>query len=190
MVRLIAALFATLLALSACGVKHPVPNDSEAVGMVVDVHWPSRPGYHKFDAGNGDFVTGRYDYYRPPGSKANYQVKQDYNVIVIKKPISKIAAYIVFEGTLMNEEQIREHLGSLYGEVLDVDPTEKALEPGDMVYIKTDKENGLTKVMMDFRRGDKNTPVADISFLNHYRRVQTDELDPAAPYIPYISEIE
>lgn len=193
MIRLTIAVAITLMIFSSCvknTVMHEVPKDTEGIGTVVDVHWPSQLGNHKFYAGNGDIVSGRFGWYRPPGSAAMYRFEHDYNVLIIKKPISHSATYIIFESTGIDHEELKVILGRLEGEIADADYDDNALMPGDMVYITTEDYYGATKVRLDIRRGENNEPVADISFVNHYRKFRLDPLDPVAPYIPYVSEIE
>jgi len=59
-----------------------------------------------------------------------------------------------------------------------------------MVHITTEDFKGLTKITLDFTRGEKLKPVAKFSFINHLTHPRTDPMDPAYPYIPYVSEIE
>ena len=68
MTRLILPVFVLFLVFAgyARGADAPMP---EGYGVVVDVHWPSQPGHHRFNVGNGDIVTGRYGWYSPPGSR-------------------------------------------------------------------------------------------------------------------------
>ncbi len=191
MIRLtIAALI--LLACWGCAKKevHQAPQNTIAVGTVVDVHWPSEFGNHEFNMGDGDIVSGRYGWYRPPGSAAIYHFKQDYNVLIIKKPISHAATYIVFDPVTVDPKGVQKLLGRIDGELSDVDFNEGALKPGDLMFITIKDYYGANKIVLDFRRGEYNEPLASVSFLNHYRNFRTDELDPAAPYIPYLSEIE
>ncbi len=170
-------------AVYARGADAPMP---EGYGVVVDVHWPSQPGHHRFNVGNGDIVTGRYGWYSPPGSIG----PEDYNVLIITKPISKARTYIVFEASNIDPEVLKVKLGRLEGEIGDVGTDEGALKPGDTVHITTEDFMGLTKITLDFTRGDKEKPVAKFSFINHLTHPRTDPMDPAYPYIPYISEIE
>jgi len=160
------------------------------VGTVVDVHWPSQFGNHEYSMGNGDIVSGRYGWYRPPGSAAAYQLRYDYNVLIIKKPISHAATYIVFDPVTVDPKGVQKLLGRIDGEISDVDFNEGALKPGDMVFVTIEDYYGVNKIGLDFRRGEYNEPLASVSFLNGYRNFRTDPLDPAAPYIPYLSEIE
>lgn len=169
---------------------YPPPDNTIAVGTVVDVNWPAQWGNHKYNIGNGDIVSGRYGYYRPPGSAQNNQLKDDYNVIIIKKPISHAAAYIIFDPLTVDPKGVEKLLGRIDGEILDVDMDEGTIKPGDLVFITISDYHGLNKVGLDFRRGEYNDPLAEVSFVNRFRNHRIDPLDPAAPYIPYISEIE
>lgn len=164
--------------------------DPEGFGVVVDIHWPSNPGHMRFNVGNGDLVTGRYGYYRPPRYYNTPLTGDDNNVLIITKPISKARTYIVFEGVNVDPELLKKKLGSLEGEIGDVGTDEGALKPGDMVRITTEDFHGATKVVLSFTRGEENKPVAEFSFINHMTHPRTDPLDPARPYIPYVSQIE
>ena len=166
----------------ARGAEAPMP---EGYGVVVDVDWPSQPGHRRFNVGNGDVVTGRYGWYSPPGAIG----PADYNVLIITKPISKARTYIVFEATNIDPEVLKKKLGRLEGEIRDVGEHEWALKPGDTVHITTEDFMGLTKITLDFTRGEEQKPVAKFSFVNHLVD-PIPETDPAYPYIPYVSEIE
>ncbi len=193
MIRLtIAALI--LIVCSGCASKqkevHQPPPNTIAVGTVADVHWPAQWGNHKYHMGDGDIVSGRYGWYRPPGSAAAYHFKDDYNVIIIKKPISHAATYIVFDPVTVDPKGVQKLLGRIEGELSNVDFNEGALQPGDMVFITIEDYYGANKVGLDFRRGEYNEPLANVTFLNRYRTFRTDPEDPVAPYIPFVSEIE
>ena len=166
------------------------PQNTIALGTVVDVHWPSQRKNNKFNMGNGDIVSGRYGWYRPPGSAAMKDYNDDYNVLIIKKPINHAATYIVFEPVTVDPKEFQRLISRFDGELSDVEFNDGTIKPGDMVFITIDDFYGAYKIGLDFRRGEYNDPVANVSFLNRYRNFRTDELDPAAPYIPYISEIE
>ena len=185
MTRLILSVAALLLVFAAYanGADAPRP---EGYGVVVDVHWPSQPGHQRFNVGNGDIVTGRYGWYSTPGTTG----PEDYNVLIITKPISKARTYIVFEASNIDPEVLQKKLGRLEGEIGDVGTDEGALKPGDMVHITTEDFMGLNKITLDFTRGEDQKPVANFSFINHLTHPRTDPMDPAYPYIPYISEIE
>ena len=185
MARPILPAFVLLLAFSVCalGASAPMP---EGYGVVVDVHWPSQPGHHRFNVGNGDVVTGRYGWYSPPGATG----PEDYNVLIITKPISKARTYIIFEASNIEPEVLQKKLGRLEGEIQDVGEHEWALKPGDNVHITTEDFMGLTKITLDFTRGEKQKPVAQFSFINHLTHPRTDPVDPVYPYIPYVSELE
>jgi len=194
MIRLTIAAAVALMIFSSCANKnkgvYEVPAETEGIGVVVDVHWPSQFGNHKYYAGNGDIVSGRFGWYRPPGSAANNYLNHDFNVLRIKKPISHTAAYIIFESRSIDPEELKVILGRLEGEIEDADYDDQAIKPGDTVYITAEDHYGATRVRLDIRRGENNKPVSNISFVNHYRKFRIDPLDPAAPYIPYVSEIE
>lgn len=164
--------------------------EPEGFGVVVDIHWPSNPGHLRYNVGNGDIVTGRYGYYRPPRYYNVPLTGDDNNVLVITKPISKARVYMVFEGVNIDPELLKKKLGRLEGEIDDVGTDEGALKLGDMVHITTEDFHGATKVVLSFTRGEKNKPVAEFSFINHLTHPRTDPLDPVRPYIPYISQIE
>ena len=144
MVRLTIVSAIALMVFSACANKeyHPVPQETAGIGTVVDVHWPSQFANHKFDVGNGDIVSGRYGWYRPPGSAATYHYEHDYNVLIIKKPISHAATYIIFESTSIDPDELKVRLGRLESEIADADYDDGALIPGDMVYITTEDYYG------------------------------------------------
>ncbi len=188
MTRLILSVTAILLISAgyANGAPTPMP---EGYGVVVDVHWPSQPGQKRFNTGNGDIVTGRYGWYSPPGNAGPF-ADQNYNVLIITKPISKVRTYIVFEASNVDPEVLKKKLGRLEGEIRDVGTNEGALKPGDMVHITTQDVSGLIKVTLAFTRGDENKPVAEFSFINHLVHPLDDPDNPAYPYLPYISEIE
>lgn len=184
MTRPILPVIALILALTAYayGASAPMP---EGYGVVVDVDWPAQPGHRRFNVGNGDVVTGRYGWYSPPGAVG----PADYNVLMITKPISHARAYIIFEASNIDPEVLKKKLGRLEGEIKDVGEHEGALKPGDMVHITTQDFHGLTKITLDFSRGEEQKPVANFSFINHLV-FPIPETDPAYPYIPYVSEIE
>jgi len=161
----------------------------EGFGTIVDVHWPSQPKSKRFHVGNGDKVTGRYGWYRPPSDQNEPLEKSDYNVLVITKPISKARVYIIFEAINIDPEVLKKRLGRLEGIIDDVGTQEGALKVGDSVHITTQDYFGATRVILDVKRGD-DKPVAQYSFLNHYRLDRTGENDPVLPYMPYVSEIE
>jgi hypothetical protein len=127
MTRLILSVAALFLAFSgyAQGAPTPMP---EGYGVVVDVNWPAQPGHKRFNTGNGDVVTGRYGWYSPPGDAGPF-AKDDYNVLIITKPISKVRAYIVFEASNVEPEVLKKKLGTLEGEIRDVGTDECALKP-------------------------------------------------------------
>lgn len=187
MTRLILSVAAVLLisAVYTYGAATPMP---EGYGVVVDVHWPSQPGDHRFDVGNGDVVTGRYGWYSPPGDSGPF-AKNDYNVLIITKPISKARTYIVFEASNIKPDVLKKKLGTLEGEIRDVGTHEGALEPGDIVRITTEDFMGLTKITLDFTRGEKQKPVAKFSFVNHLVHPLNDPHNPVTPYLPYVSEM-
>ncbi len=162
----------------------------EGFGVVVDIHRPTNPNHLRFNVGNGDIVTGRYGYYRPPSRYKLPIIDSDNNVLVITKPISKARTYIVFDGINIDPELLKEKLGRIEGEINDVGTDEGALKLGDMVHITTEDFHGATKVVLKFTRGEENKPVAEFSFINHLTHPRTDPYDPAKPYIPYISQIE
>lgn len=193
MIRL-GALALFIVVLSGCAQNNreplPPPDNTIAVGTVVDVHWPTQWGNHDYNIGNGDIVSGRFGWYRPPGSAANYHFKDDYNVIIIQKPISHAATYIVFDPITVDPDAVQELLVEIDGEIKDVDMDEGTVKPGDMVFITISDYHGLNKIGLDFRRGEYNDPLAKVSFINRFRNHEVDPLDPAAPYIPYISEME
>jgi hypothetical protein len=95
----------------------------------------------------------------------------------------------VFEATNIDPEVLKKKLGRLEGEIREVGEHEGALKPGDMVHITTEDFKGLTKINLDFTRGEEQKPVATFSFINHLVN-PIPETDPAYPYIPYVSEIE
>jgi len=185
MTRLILSVTAVLLISAgyANGATAPMP---EGYGVVVDVDWPSQPGHRRYNVGNGDIVTGRYGWYSPPGAVG----PEGYNVLIITKPISKARTYIVFEASNIDTEVLKKKLGRLEGEIRDVGTDEGALKPGDDVHITTEDFMGLTRITLDFTRGEKQKPVAKFSFINHLTHPNADPNDPAYPYIPYISEIQ
>ena len=192
MIRL-SALALLIVVLTGCAQKReplPPPDNTIAIGIVVDVHWPTQWGNHDYNIGNGDIVSGRFGWYKPPGSTANYHVKDDYNVIIIKKPISHAATYIVFDPITVDPKGVQKLLVEIDGEIKDVDMDEGTVKPGDLVFITISDYYGLNKVGLDFRRGEYNDPLAEVSFVNRFRNHKVDPEDPAAPYIPYISEME
>ena len=166
----------------AYGAETPMP---EGYGVVVDVDWPSEPGNYRFNVANGDVLTGRYGWYNPPGVIG----PPNYNVLIITKPIDHARTYIVFEATNMDQEALKKKLGRLEGEISGVGKHEGALKPGDNVHITTEDVHGLTKITLDFTRGDKQKHVANFSFVNHLVH-PIPETNPAYPYLPYISEIQ
>jgi len=170
---------------TASGAERP-----EGVGVVVDVFWPSTPNHLRYNIGNGDIVTGRYGYYKPPRRYNLPTTDSDNNVLIITKPISKARIYIMFEGINIDPELLKEKIWSIEGEIMDVGTHEWAIQPGDQVHITTEEFHGATKVNLAFMRCGHGDPIADVSFVNHLVHPLTDPENPAAPYIPYISQIE
>jgi hypothetical protein len=160
----------------------------EGYGVVVDVNRQSEPGVRRFNATNGYVVTGRNGWYNPPGDTGPF-AKNDYNVIIITKLINKASAYIVFEVSNVEPEVLKKKLSTIKGEVRDMGTDEEALNPGDMVHITNQNAYRPTKVTLSFTRGKHNKPVAEFCFINHLVHPLHDPDNPAAPYLPYVSEI-
>ncbi|MEQ9618951.1 MAG: hypothetical protein RIG61_07225 [Deltaproteobacteria bacterium] len=189
MTRLFPAVTALLLIFSAYAPGAQAQNP-EGVGVVVDIHWPSQPNHLRYNVGNGDVVTGRYGYYRPPGYYNLPITHSDNNVLIITKPISKARTYIMFEGVNIDPELLKKKLGRLEGVIMDVGTDEWALQLGDQVHITTEDFYGATKVNLTFIRCGRWEPIAEFSFVNHLIPPHTQPSAEAAPYIPYISQIE
>ena len=105
-------------------------------------------------------------------------------MLIITKPISKARTYIVFEASNIDPEVLKEKLGRLEGEIGDVGTDEGALKPGDSVHITTEDFMGLTKITLDFTRGEKDKPVAKFSFINHLTHPRTDPWTPPTRIYP------
>ena len=161
----------------------------EGVGVVVDIDWPSQPNHRRFNVANGDIVTGRFGYYKPPKYLNLPIVTDTNNVIIITKPINHARAYIMFDAIDTDPEFMKKKLGNLEGEIRDVGTNEWALQLGDQVHIQTEDLHGMTKVNLTIIRCGERFPIAQYSFINHLTFPRPPD-DPAAPYIPYVSQMQ
>lgn len=189
MTRLILSVAALLAAFLVTIPAAHAQKSPEGVGVVVDTHWPSEPGHLRFNIGNGDIVTGRFGYYKPPAYLNLPPMGHDNNVLIITKPISHARAYIMFDAIDMDPEVMKKALDNLEGEIRDVGTDEWAIKPGDQVHIQTEDFHGMTKVILTFIRCGEMHPIAQVSFINHLT-FPIEPSNPAYPYIPYVSQIE